>query len=185
MKKITLLIISALICGMLFTSCEKNEQNEQGIKEKLYVVGGNSQTISENLIFTNDDIKSFNVTSGEIVFVKGKADEIISRINQYSELRFFIDNKSVFVPSLSTIHFDGNRFCGSPLPWANLNDLGLLVLNSSACFLVEGYFPWHFISDNVDDREAILKKQEDNAKKREKEMKVLIEYLKKAGKNVE
>ena len=184
MKKLVLLIISALICGIVFTGCEKNGQNEQGITKKLYVVGDNSQTISENLVFTDDDILSFNVTSGEFVFVNGKAGEIISRINQYSELRFFVDNKSVFVPSLSTIHFDG-RFCGSPLPWAGLNDLGLLVLNSNACFLVEGYFPWHFISDNVDDREAILKEQEENSKKREKEMEVLIEYLKKTGKYVE
>ena len=160
------MIIPALICGMLLTSCEKTVQNEKG-----------DMVLSE-------DIKSFNVTTGEIVFRGRKVDEIISYANLHSELPFFIGNKPVFVPSIALMHLNGDRFCGSPLPWASMNDLGLLISNSKSCILVEGYLPWHFLSDNENDRETILKQQEENSIKRKKELSVLIEHLRKAGKIV-
>ena len=199
MKRLVLLIIPALIGGMALTSCEKAAQNEQETIGELYVIGVNSGTVptsennsetvptgeNNNLVFTGNDIISFNVTTGEIVFIDEKMDEIISRASLYSELNFFIDAKPVFVPSIATMPLNGDRYCGSPLPWASLNDLGLLILNSETCFLIEGYLPWHFLSDDENDREAILKKQEENSKKRSKELKVLIAYLSKAGKIVE
>ena len=189
MKRLVLLIITALICGVALTNCDKAEQNEQETVGGLKVIGTKLETVlagkKMDLAFTDNDIISFNVTSSEIVFADGKVDEIISRLNRYSELQFFIDDKSVFVPPLSTTHFDGGRYCGSPLPWASLNDLGFLILNSNACFLIEGYLPWHFLSDDENDREAILRKQEKNSQKRKKDLEVLIEYLRKADKIVE
>ena len=186
MKRLVLLIISALICGGMLTNCDKAEQNEQETAGGLKVIGITLETVStgekNDLVFTDNDILSFNVTSGEIVFADRKVNEIISRLNLYSELQFFIDDKPVFVPPLSTTHFDGNRYCGSPLPWAGLNDLGFLILNANACFLVEAYLPWHFLSDNENDREAIVREQEENAQKREKEVEVIIEYLRKTDK---
>ena len=203
MKRLVLLIIPALICGIALTSCEKVEQGE------LYVAGVNSGTVptsenssetaptsgnsletaptngNNNLVFTGNDIISFNVTTGEIVFIDSKVEEIISLVSLYPKLNFFIDDKPVFVPSIATMALNGDRYCGSPLPWASLNDLGLLILNSETCFLIEGYLPWHFLSDDENDREAILKKQEENSKRRNEELKVLINYLSKTGKVVE
>ena len=189
MKKNILMIIPALICGIVFTSCEKTEQNEQKPTDGLYVIGVKSVTLrtseESNLVFTDDDIISFDVATGEIVFIDRKVDEIISRISLYSELNFIIDDKPVFVPSIPTMHFEGNRFCASPLPWAWWNDLGLLILNSKACYLTEGYLPWHFLSSDDNDREAILKQQEENSEKRKKELEVFIEYLRETGKIIE
>jgi hypothetical protein len=189
MRKLVLLIIPALICGVVFTSCEKAEQNGQETAGRLKVIGTKSETISteekNDLVFTDNDIISFNITSGEIVFTDKKVDEIISRLNLYSKLHFIIDEKPMFVPPIAIMHLEGDRYCGSPLPWASMNDLGLLILNSNTCFLVEGYLPWHFLSDNENDREAILKEQEENSKMRKKELEVLIEHLSKSEKIIE
>ena len=166
MKRLVLMIIPALICGLMLTNCGKAEQKS-------------------DLGFTSDDIISFNVNSGEIVFTKAKVNEILSHINHNPELQLFIGNKPVFIPPIAIVHFEGDRYCGSPLPWAGLNDLGLIIFNSKACLLTEGYMPWHFLSENEKDRESILKKQEETSKKRKKELEVLVEHLSKAGKIVE
>ena len=163
MKRIVLMIVPALICGVVFTGCEKAEKS----------------TKENDLVLTSEDIKSFNVTSGEIVFTAKKVDEIISHAGFSSELNFLIDGKPVFVPSIPISQFNGSPFCCSPCPWDGMNDLGLVILNSSAFLLIEGYFPWHFEGG------LTLKEQEENSQKRKKELEVLIVYLKKAGKIVE
>jgi hypothetical protein len=174
MKRLVLLIIPALICGAAFTSCENAEQNELEATGGLYVIGGKSEAVltgsNSNLVFTGNDIISFNVTTGEIVFANRKVDEIISRISLYSDLRFLIGDKPVFVPSITTMCL-GDRYCGSPPPWSSLNDLGLVIFNSKTCFLMEGYQSWYFVEKNYE--------------KRKKELEVLIEYLSKKGKIVE
>jgi len=168
MKNVVLMMIPALICGMLFIGC-KAEKVEK----------------TDSVFVTGDDIISFDEYSGEIVFTKAKVNEILSHIDHYPELQLFIANKPVFNPPLPVSYFEGDRFCCSPCPWAGMNDLGLVVFNSSDFLLIEGYLPWHFLSDNENDRDAILKNQEENSKKRKKELEVLIAYLSKAGKIVE
>jgi len=163
MKRIVLMIVPALICGMVFTSCEKAEKT----------------TKENDLVLTSEDIKSFNATSGEIVFTAKKVDEIISHAGFSSDLNFFIDSKPVFVPSIPISQFNGSRFCCSPCPWAGMNDLGLIILNSSSFLLIEGYLPWHFEGG------LTIKEQEENSEKRMKELEVLIVNLRKAGKIVE
>jgi hypothetical protein len=117
MKKVVLMIIPAFICGIVFTGCGKADIVTQ----------------KNDLVFTNDDIISFNLTTGDIVFTKWKVGEIISHVDLYSEFNF----------------------------------------------LIEGYLPWHFEGG------LTLKEQEENSKKRKKELEVLIGYLDKMGKIVE
>ena len=170
MKRLVLMIISAFICGALLTNCKKAEQKS-------------------SFVITDDDIISFNVTTGEIVLTDSKADEIVSLASHYSEypeLQIFIKGKKVFVPKIPISHFSGDLFCCTPCPWESMNDLGLFVfLNSNTFLLIEGYLPWQFLSDNEKDRESILQKQEENSKRRNKELKVLIGYLDTTGKIVE
>ena len=161
------MVIAALICGIVLTGCSKVEQNEQKIASELNM----------------NDILSFNVTTGEIVFTDSKVAEIISNLSHNSELNFFIKGKPVFEPSIPIIHITG-PYCGSPLPWA-MNDLVLVIFNSKDCYLFEEYLPWFFETDNENEREEILKKQEENSKKRKKELDVLISYLSDAGKIIE
>ena len=178
MERLVLIIISAFIFGLAFISCENAGLNE---KMELYVIGIKSGAVptseKDDLIFTGDDIKSFNVISGEIVFSDKKIDQIISRASLYSEFRFFIYDKPVFDPPIPSMKLEGDRFCGSPLPWAYWNDLGLLILNSKNCYLLKGYEPWYSLSPN--------EKQEENSKRRKKELDYFIEYLSRFGKIVE
>ena len=169
MKRFVFMIISTLICGMVFIGC-------------------NSEKAEKTDFITSDDIISFNVNSGEIVFTQAAVNGILSHIEDHypdPELQLFIGNKPVFVPPIPISYFNGSAFCCTPCPWDSMNDLGLFVLNSTGFLLIEGYLPWHFFSDNGKDREAILKKQEENSNKRKKELEVLIKHLSKAGKIVE
>ena len=166
MKRLFLMIIPALISGVVFIGC-------------------NSEKAEKTDFITSDDIISFNVSSGEIVFTKAAVNGILSHIDHYPLLQLFIGHEPVFAPPIPISQFNGNRYDCSPCPWDGMNDLGLFVFNSSSFRLIEGYFPWHFLTDNENDREAILKEQEENSKKRNKELEVLIEHLRKAGKIVE
>ena len=167
MKRLVLKNIPALICGVVFIGC-------------------NSEMAEKTDFITSDDIISFNVNSGEIVFTNAVINGILSHIDHYLELQLFIGHKPVFNPPLPVGYFKGDAFCCSPCPWAGMNDLGLFVFTKSSGFLlIEGYLPWHFLSNNENDREAILKKQEENSKKRKKELEILVEHLRKAGKIIE
>ena len=69
MKRTVLMIISAL-CGVVFTSCssDKAEPQDEKIVDELYVVGTESATVSTDktdLVFTGEDIETFNVHTGE------------------------------------------------------------------------------------------------------------------------
>ena len=164
MNRLVLMIIPALICGVVFIGC-------------------NPEMVEKTDFITSDDIISFNVNSSEIVFTQEKVNEILSHIDQRQELQLFIGNKPVFVPPIMIFCLEGDRYCGSPLPWAGLNDLGLIIFNSKVCLLTEGYMPSALLPD--DEKKVILKKQEETSKKRKKELEVLIKHLSKAGKIVE
>ena len=167
MKRLVLMIIPVLICGLVFIGCK----SEMAVKTD-YV--------------TSDDIISFNVNSGEIVFTNAVKNGILSHREHDLELQLFVGHKPVFDPPLPIGYFEGERYCCSPCPWAGMNDLGLFIFTkSSGFFLLEGYLPWDYFSDNEKDREKILKKQEENSKKRKKELEVLIEHLREAGKIVD
>ena len=187
MKRLFFMIIPALIYGVMLTSCEKAKQNGQEITRGLYVIGIRSETVStgekSNLVFTDNDIISFNVTTGEIVFIDSKVDEILHSVSLYSELNFFIDDKLVFVPFIAIMQLNVDRYCGSPFPWESLNDLGFIILNNETCYLMEGYMPSGLLP--TDEREEIMNRQEGNSIKRQEELNVLVELLGKAGKIIE
>jgi len=73
MKRVALMIISALICGVFFSGCSADKVGPQDEKTmgELYVTGTRSVTVSADkpdLVFMGDDIESFNIHSREIVF---------------------------------------------------------------------------------------------------------------------
>jgi chaperone required for assembly of F1-ATPase len=61
MKKVILMFIPALICGVMLTNCKRAEQKG-------------------NLAFTSDEIVASNATN-EVVFADKEKDEIVSREN--------------------------------------------------------------------------------------------------------
>ena len=87
MKKLFLMIIPALLCGLAFTSCSDDEEAPKPIpSDGLYVIGtksGISPTNITDLVFTGDDIVSFKTGFGDMVFVKEKTAKIISHTRNY------------------------------------------------------------------------------------------------------
>jgi len=61
MKKVILMFIPALICGVILTNCKRAEQKD-------------------NLALTSNEIVAYNVTN-EVVFTDREKDEIVSREN--------------------------------------------------------------------------------------------------------
>jgi hypothetical protein len=69
MKRVVLMIISALICGLMFKSCgtDKAEPKDDKTIGELYAMGSKSATVpiedkgKLDLLFTGENIKSFNV----------------------------------------------------------------------------------------------------------------------------
>jgi len=174
MKRVALMIIPALICGVFFSGCSADTAEPQPEKTmgELYVTGTRSVTVSADkpdLVFTGDDIESFNIHSREIVFAKVKADDIRYRIGLFSELYFYLNNELLFDPPLR-IHSEVSSI---------IDVLGLSIWGSKI------YFRSHI--QNYDflpapDREAREKEQAELVQKRQKEMEVFIKYLNDAGK---
>jgi hypothetical protein len=179
MKKLVLMFIPALICGVAFTSCNAEKAEPQLItSDGLYVIGTKSGVVPTSitdLVFTDDDIVSFDVSSvGEMVFTKEKTEEIISRARLHSELHFFIDGKPVFSPPIK-IYFG----------WGSLDDIDLQfrISDYDKIYLTDIY--QHLDSLLVIDREILEVEFEANRQKRKQEMDVLIKYLSDAGKIVD
>jgi len=180
MKRVFLMIIPALVCGVAFTSCN-TEKAEPEVKAagELYVIGAKSASVLKagdktDLVFTGDDMISFNVSSGEIVFAEATKDEIIFRVSHHSVLQFFIDSKPVFDPPI-----------GIYLGWGLLGDADLQfrISDYGNIYLTNAY--QHFDSLLVIDREILEIEFEANKQKRQKELDIFIEYLSNSGKIVE
>jgi len=176
-----LAMIPALICGVAFTSCNTKEPKpEEQTTDGLYVIGAKSTTKSTatptsktDLVFTGDDIVSFEVFSGQIIFTEKKFADIMSRINRHTELHFFIDDKPVFDPPIQ-IHYGWDM---------SVADFDLQFrTDGQNIHLTE----WYMLVDSLPaaDREIKRAEMEANREHRKKELEVFIAYLDKAGKIV-
>ena len=184
MKRLVLMIIPALICGVAFTGCNAEKAEAEFITSNgLYVIGtksGISPTNMTDLVFTGDDIVYFfphgaleTRGAGEIVFTEEKTAEIISRARLYSDLHFFIDGKPVFSVSIKI------WFVQEPI--GDELDLLFLISTNGRFQIID---PSEFMHIHwVDEKSAL----EFAAKmqKRKKELEVLIDYLSDAGKTVD
>jgi len=177
MKGLVLALVPALICVMVFTSCLDKAKSNDIPTDELYMILTESAIDpagdKNNLVFTGDDIVSFNVETGEIIFTEAVLCEIISRTGYSSYLHFFIAGKPVFVPPI-TIH--------SPWSSAGGDDLHFRIWNSKI-YLNEFYQSWEWLPEA--ERKIKQKEQEKTHKKRKKELDVLTKYLSDAGKITE
>ena len=169
------MFIPALICGVAFTSCNADKDApEVKTNGGLYVVGVKSAAVptdKTDLVFTGDDIVSFDVLSGEIVFTEEKFDDIMARVSLHTELHFFIDDKPVFDPPIQINY--GWR--------VSFDDFDLQFrTDGHKIHLTE----WYMIVDSLPEvyRELKQLEMEANRQHRKKELEVFIEYLKSAGK---
>ena len=177
MKRVVLMIIPALICGMVFTGCGSEEPKNEKTSGELYAMGTKS-VISEasteenpELIFRGSDVKFFNVTTREIVFSNLTAEKILPRFGVYSNVTLYIGEKPLL-----------EAFVTSPISSIGLNDLVFVAdLRENKIYLKDGYPE---ISPVWADREIWQKERDENARKRKAEWDVFIKYLRENGKIV-
>ena len=186
MKRLVLMIIPALICGVVFTGCPKEPKDEK-ISAELYAMGIKSATVSskdkKDLLFTGDDIISFDIRepanmlglySNQIIFTELKTKELKERIEQFVTLFFYLHGELVFDPPIPT-YFPIPPSITDPTS-NQPSDLQLIYTSNA----VDGAFYLvilHNLMDGPPDVEMI--------EKREKQLEVFIEYLRDMGKVIE
>ena len=180
MKKVVLMIIPALICGVMLSGCgsDKVEPQDESTSGELYVIGAKSGSAMKadnktDLLFTGDDIVSFNIVTGKFVFTETKLDEILTSVSHHDELHFFIDDKPVFTPPIRI-----------NIGWklSSIDDCELQFrTNGDVIFLTDMHVHFDTLSLSNVEKELFIAKKE----KRDAELDVLIEYLREAGKIVE
>ena len=126
----------------------------------------NKESSIPKLVFTGNDIISFNVTTAEILLVKAKWEEIRNSLGLFVFLDFYIDDKSLFVPSIE-IH--------SPVSSIARDDLQMYLGEDGIVHLAEPYQAFDWLPEA--ERAIRKKKQEENAAKRKIQMDVFIKYL--------
>lgn len=123
----------------------------------------------KEVIFTEDDIKSFHVSSGEIVFNDLTAGEIEKRINgEDSSLTYYLGDVQLFdsvwvVPMSSSLIY---------------NDLAFVIVDAR-CYLLSGYPSLDKIGYNKEEHKQL---REQNALKHQKSWDIFIRHLEEKGK---
>jgi hypothetical protein len=125
-------------------------------------------------VFTGDDIISFNLSNGEIIFAGNRIEAIMAGVALHSELWFYIDNTPVFDPAIRIHPGYGESFDDFDLQFRT---------DGNRVYLTDVYMN----IDTLPEAERLLKQQEMDANKarRQKELDVLISHLDAAGKIVD
>ena len=141
-----------------------------------------------DLLFTGDDIKSFSITTGEIVFTDSIVEKLTSRyekgqdtVTHYRGFSLYYGEKLLF----EDIPFT------SPVSSTMINDLVCVIGDTGAwdaIFLVDGYpvirdEDWETLS--WPNKDEVRRLRDENFKKRETEWNIFIRYLRDTDKIVE
>lgn len=172
--KLNFFYISLVVSTLCFLSCKNETQKEEKINCTLYAMGTRSTSSKVELLFTGDDIKSFNPTTGEIVFT----DQIIDKLNRpnekgtFCQLTFYFEEEPLFnsIPITTAI---------SSLMYNNLVLISMIY--DSKFYFTKGYPEIAEVWDD-DLKNKTRKEREEQFKKYEAGWDIFINYLKDAGK---
>lgn len=165
--------ILAICCiSFIFTACQ-NEGNDVKLPTGELSVVKTTDISKANVnkietIFSDKDIKSFNSSTGEIIFKNLTAEEIEKRIDGYdSSLTYFIGDMRLFdsifiVPEWSS---------------AVYNDLSLVIVDSK-CYLLNGYPSLDIIEYKKEEYKQL---REENIQKNKNSWNIFIKYLEEKG----
>lgn len=169
-------VLVACLISFIFLSCN-NEDNGNEIEmpsgELLVVKSSDSNKAPEtvkDIIFMESDVKSFCVSTGEIVFNDFTAEEIEKRMinSNNSSLTYYIGDTQLF----------SSIFAVPKSSSAVYNDLSLVIVDSK-CFLLNGYPSLDIIGYNKDEHKQ---EREKNAFKNQKAWDIFIKHLGNEGK---
>ena len=167
-----------LIAGFVFTlfSCrDVNTADTLGPEEGASGIPPWIAEIQE-LLFTGDDIISFNIITREIVFTDLISDKLEKRdLSILYKLSFYFNDKPLF-DSISIF---------SPVSSSIYNDL-VFVIQDSKFYLEDAFPPIPSSWPTTDAKmEEVRKIRKENADKRKPEWDLFIKYLSDVGKIVE
>jgi len=126
------------------------------------------------LLFTGDDIKSFNTTTGEIVLTDLIKEKLTNPNEKgvYNRLTLYYDEKPLFESVVIT----------TPVSSWMINDLVFFAaIHESKFYFMNGY-PEIAKEWDKQAKEEIQKERDENAKKRKAEWDIFIKYLSEVGK---
>lgn len=172
--KSRILVLALCLITFCLTACQNSDGEVVtypiGELAVTKSVGNSIKDMSENdIIFSENDIKSFNTNTGEIILNNLTVEEIEKRINGYdSSLTYYIGETKLF-----------NSIFIAP-EWSSViyNDLSLVIVDSK-CYLLNGYPSLDVIKENKDEYKKIREKNNLNHKKN---MDTFIRHLEKKGK---
>ena len=175
--KINILFLTIHILLFSLLSCSNDKDKEMVVPDgelyvimNLYTLDGDIPT--SNILFSIDDIKSFDTTTNEIIFYDLTVEELYKRIyeDDYHSLTLYIGK----VPILDSINI--RTVYSSDI----YNSLAFVVLQDG-CYLLDGY---PSVDVTGDKKEEYQKIREENALKIKDKWKVFIKYMENRGKIV-
>lgn len=168
-------VLVVCLISFIFPACN-NENNGNGIEmptgELAVIKTSNADKATESekdIVFAENDIKSFSISTGEIVFNDFTAEEIERRmIGNGLSLRYYIGDELLFnsifaIPKSSSIVY---------------NNLSLIVVDDK-CYLLNGYPSLDIIGYNKEEHKQL---RDENILKNKKSWDIFIKYLDEKGK---
>ncbi|MDR1523957.1 MAG: hypothetical protein LBS79_01695 [Tannerella sp.] len=173
---------------IIFLAACNNDANvspdDENTGGELSVVVTGAATYSgsgdNTVVFNGSDIKSFNLTTGELIFSNLTFEQLRSR-TENGTLTFYLDDKELF--KSASVGYDTLFILSGEV----INDLVFILRGdlNERLYLMDG-FPGLDWVENFGVSEADAAKQrEANTQKRKAEWDLFIEYLEDAGKVIE
>ena len=147
-----------------FTTCPASETT-------LYACGINqsgtrSMTDVDNIIFTEDDIEWFNITTREIKF-KDTEEPLYKRLEPYREIKFYLGDNALFVVSSFVSDIHSMTFTDLVLHYDLISD------PNQGHYYLHDCYPSQFINDE---------RTQANIEKRASQWELFTYYLESKGK---
>lgn len=185
-------ILTVLLFSSLIISCNNEEKNigTSGIVVKAQpiaqqTVKSNTNTATENtgIVFTGDDIVSYNGKTGEVIFKNSVADESPASILQRfsDKLDFYLNGELLFSLKSKIVLDIDNAMYNEPM-------LHYSTLDGDKYYIRDGY-PWGFPVDDstslrTNQAASVEQTRRANADKIMSAWRKLIDELKKEGKYI-
>ena len=171
-------MMAIAIASTMLTACSSNDNEFEkpfttcpSEKATLYACGINesgTRSIGDALdvLFTEDDIEWFNVTTREIKF-KDMDEPLYKRLQPFHEIEFHLGDNALFVVSSFVGDWDSRTFTDLVLHYDVISD------SKQGHYYLQDCYPLQFI--NTDEVKA-------NIKKRAGQWELFIYYLESKGK---
>jgi hypothetical protein len=184
-EKLFLLTAAGMIIFLAACNNDVNvSPNDKNTGGKLSVVATNAATYSgfgdKTVVFNGSDIKSFNLTTGELIFSNLTFEQLRSRTENYT-LKFYLGDKELF--ESASIGYDSLFILSDKV----INDLIFILRGdlNERLYLMDGFPGLDWVKNfGVSEAEA-ANQREANTQKRKAEWDLFIEYLKDADKVME